>query len=77
MLGIGSAPDCSGAIRKQSTHSARNEHKPKNERPSCSPGVGHPIRGTHKKMNGNDEQELCEFVRLKHHSHGLKNQQLG
>src|ERR1700730_9048108 len=28
-------------------------------------------------MTENDEQELHEFVRLKHHSHGLKNQQLG
>jgi len=33
--------------------------------------------GTHKKMNEKDEQELREFVRLKHHSHGLKTQQLG
>jgi hypothetical protein len=34
--------------------------------------LGHPIWGTHKKMNGSDEQELPEFVRLKHHSRGLK-----
>ena len=39
--------------------------------------LGHPLRGTHKKMNGSDEQEWREFMRLKHHSHGLKNQHLG
>jgi hypothetical protein len=39
--------------------------------------TGHPLRGTHKKMNEKDEQELGTFVRLKHHSHGLKNQHLG
>jgi hypothetical protein len=42
----------------------------------CSPtgtlGTGHPIRGTHKKMNGSFEQEIIELTRLKHHSHGLK-----
>jgi hypothetical protein len=38
---------------------------------------GHPIWGTHKKMTGSAEQELREFMRLKHHSHELKNQQLG
>jgi hypothetical protein len=38
---------------------------------------GHPIWGTHKKMTESDEQELREFMRLKHHSHGLKNQHLG
>jgi hypothetical protein len=38
---------------------------------------GAPTPGTHKKMNESDEQELREFVRLKHHSHGLKNQHLG
>jgi hypothetical protein len=31
--------------------------------------LGHPLRGTHKKMNGSDEQEWRGFVRLKHHSH--------
>ena len=36
--------------------------------------LGHPLRGTHKKMNGSDQQESREFMRLKHHSHGLKNQ---
>ncbi len=39
--------------------------------------LGHPLRGTHKKMNGSAEQELREFIRLKRHSHELKNQQLG
>jgi hypothetical protein len=38
---------------------------------------GHPIWGTHKKMTGSAEQELREFMRFKHHSHELKNQQLG
>jgi hypothetical protein len=38
--------------------------------------MGHPLWGTHKKMNESDEQQLREFVRLKHHSHGLKNQHL-
>jgi hypothetical protein len=28
-------------------------------------------------MNESVEQELREFMRLKHHSHGLKNQHLG
>ena len=41
------------------------------------PGVGHPFWGTHKKTNEKAEQELREFVRLKHHSHGLKNQHVG
>jgi hypothetical protein len=41
----------------------------------ASQGLGHPLRGTHKKMNERDEQELREFARLKHHSHGLKIQQ--
>ena len=31
--------------------------------------AGHPNWGTHKKMTEKDEQELREFVRLKHHSH--------
>jgi hypothetical protein len=44
---------------------------------SQSLGVGHPIWGTHKKMTEKAEQELHEFVRLKHHSHGLKNQHFG
>jgi hypothetical protein len=35
------------------------------------------VWGTHKKMTENGEQELREFMRLKHHSHGLKNQHLG
>ncbi len=39
--------------------------------------LGQPIWGTHKKMTEKDEQELREFVRLKHHSHELKNQYLG
>jgi hypothetical protein len=39
--------------------------------------MGHPLWGTHKKMNESDEQELREFMRSKHHSHGLKNQHLG
>jgi hypothetical protein len=39
--------------------------------------LGHPLWGTHKKMTEMNEQELHEFMRLKHHSHGLKNQQLG
>jgi len=47
----------------------------------CSPndplGLGHPFWGTHKKMTENDEQELHEFMRLKHHSHGLKDQHFG
>ena len=43
----------------------------------CSLALGHPFWGTHKKMNENDEQELREFMRLKHHSHELKNQQFG
>ena len=34
------------------------------------------VWGTHKKMTENDRQELREFMRLKHHSHGLKNQHL-
>src|SRR5262247_4589111 len=34
--------------------------------------VGHPFRGTQKKMNGSDEQEIRELIRLKHHSHGWK-----
>jgi len=38
---------------------------------------GHPLWGTHKKMTEMNEQELREFVRLKHHSHGLKNQHFG
>jgi hypothetical protein len=33
--------------------------------------------GNHKKTTERIEQELCEFVRLKHHTHGLKNQHLG
>ena len=40
-------------------------------------GLGHPFRGTHKKMTEMNEQELHELMRLKHHSHGLKNQHLG
>ena len=28
----------------------------------------YPCWGTHKKMNESNEQERCEFVRLKHHS---------
>jgi hypothetical protein len=28
-------------------------------------------------MSESDEQELHEFMRLKHHSHGLKNQHFG
>jgi hypothetical protein len=56
--------------------SARHERKENAKRPSCSP-LGHPYWGTHKKMNGRDQQELREFIRLKHHSHGLKNQHLG
>jgi hypothetical protein len=39
--------------------------------------LGHPIWGTHNKMNETFQQELVEFVRLKHHSHGFKNQHLG
>ncbi len=38
---------------------------------------GHPIQGTHKKMTETVEQEWPEFMRLKHHSYGLKNQQFG
>jgi len=45
--------------------------------PDRALGLGHPIWGTHKKMNGSAEQESHEFMRLKHHSHGLKNQHLG
>jgi hypothetical protein len=37
----------------------------------------HPFGGTHKKITESDEQEWRELMRLKHHSHGLKNQQLG
>ena len=40
-------------------------------------GLGHPFWGTHKKMTEIDEKELHEFMRLKHHSHGLKNQHFG
>jgi hypothetical protein len=43
---------------------------------TCVFALGHPLRGTHKKMNGSDEQELREFVRLKHHSHELKRHHL-
>ena len=43
---------------------------------SPSAVLGHPFRGTHKKMNGSAEQEICEFVRLKHHSHELKRHHL-
>jgi hypothetical protein len=39
-------------------------------------GLGNPFRGTHKKMTEMNEQESREFLRLKHHSHELKNQQL-
>jgi hypothetical protein len=39
--------------------------------------VGHPVWGTRKKMTEMNEQELRDFVRLKHHSHGLKNQHFG
>jgi hypothetical protein len=39
--------------------------------------LGHPVRGTHKKIMASDEQELRELARLKHYSHGLKNQHLG
>jgi hypothetical protein len=38
--------------------------------------LGHPLWGTHKKMNGSDEQEWREFMRLKHHSHAFKKQPL-
>jgi len=41
------------------------------------PWSGAPILGTHKKMTEIDEQELHEVLRLKHHSHGLKNQYFG
>lgn len=34
------------------------------------------VWGTHKKMTEIDEQELHEFMRLKRHSHGLRNQHL-
>ena len=40
-------------------------------------GFGAPNWGSHKKMTETHEQELREFVRLKHHSNGFKNQQLG
>ena len=40
-------------------------------------GLGHPLRGTHKKINRSGGQEWREFMRLKHHSHELKIQQLG
>jgi hypothetical protein len=39
--------------------------------------LGHPLWGTDKKMTESGEQELREFMRLKNHSHGLKNQHLG
>jgi hypothetical protein len=42
-----------------------------------SPWAGAPIPGTHKKMTESVEQELREFMGLKHHSHGLKNQHFG
>jgi hypothetical protein len=38
---------------------------------------GHPFWGTHKKMTEMNEQELHEFMRLKHQSYGLKNQHFG
>ncbi len=40
-------------------------------------GLGHPLWGTHKKITEKDGQELREFMRLRHHSQGLKNQHLG
>jgi hypothetical protein len=46
----------------------------KNLKLSCR--LGHPIWGSHKKMTVVAEQELREFVRLKHHSREFRNQQL-
>ena len=37
----------------------------------------HPIWAPIRKMTENNEQEVREHARSKHHSHGLKNQQLG
>jgi len=60
-----------------STRFLRHNRKTDPRRPTCSLALGHPFRGTHKKRTESDEQELREFMRLKHHSHGLKNQYFG